>query len=245
MLYMAILNKCPERSLFHEGDSMKKNNASLFLGIFVVCVLALSSISAAGPRPQRGDVMSATPDTNNAQWVTGVSADGAQKGQSLRLESTAPDIAFYSFRNWWDHELSAVTKIRASFFTPTTTVNTGGSPRFSLEVENADGTQMCNGICDGTNQVVIFLDPATCSDAGADGWRDADFTGDRTDCTITDNLGNVFSSDGTQSAWSKLVTSSTYAGQRVWFLYAIQDASTGANYIDRIFLDSAFFTKQP
>lgn len=194
--------------------------------------------SAAGPRPHRGDVTGATPDTFNASWVTGVSQDGGAKGQSIKLgdhSTDASDFAYYSFRNWWDHDLSDVTKIRASFLADVGTVNTGGSPRFSLELDtDADGLD---------SDVVVYLDPAHCSDPVAGGWREADFTGDKTNCTIFDSTGASYTSDADGTAWSKVVEA--YPDAKVWFLYLIQDATVGANYVDRIMLDSAFFTKQP
>ena len=207
---------------------------------------------AASPRPHRPDVVTPEPANYvyNARWVTGVSQDGGAKGQSLQLGSTASgSFAFYAFQNWWNHTLSDVTKIRASFLTGSGTINTPGSPRISLEIENADGTQMCIGACNGFNPVAVFLDPSSCSDPAptGGGWVESDFTADKTNCVITDNIGNTFTSDGAQSAWSKLVSSATYAGKRVWFAFLIQDATSGAgiNYVDRISLDSSFFTKQP
>ncbi len=209
------------------------------LGLFLT-----TSVFAAGPRPQRGDVTGATPDTYNASWVTGVSQDGGAKGQSIKLgdhSTDASDFAYYSFRNWWDQDLSDVKKVRASFLAAPGTVNTAGSPRFSFELDTAD-----NGI--GTvaspdGDVIVYLDPSTCSDSVAGGWQEADFTGDRTNCLITDSNGNTFVSDAAGTAWSKLVA--TYPGAKVWFMFLIQDATVGANYVDRIMLDSAFFTKQP
>ncbi len=180
--------------------------------------------------------MGATPDTFNANWVTGVSADGGAKGQSIKLGDQSDDLtdfAYYSFRNWWDHKLKDVKKIRVSFFTPPGTSNSGGSPRISLEVNDDLGYH------------VIYLDPAHCGQLGKDGWVDSDFTGARTNCNIFDSLGNVFASDGSQTAWSKLVAHPSWANRRVYFAYVIQDATVGPNYIDRIMLDSAFFTKEP
>lgn len=55
----------------------------------------------------------------------------------------------------------------------------------------------------------------------------------------------MFVSDGSQSAWSKLVAHPAYAARRVYFAYVIQDATAGPNHVDRIMLDSAFFTKAP
>ena len=84
---------------------------TIFFAIVAICsFLAVTSFAnAASPRPHRGDVMNATPDTFNAAWVTGVSQDGGAKGQSIAMT----DFAFYSFRNWWDHNLSDIKKIRA------------------------------------------------------------------------------------------------------------------------------------
>jgi hypothetical protein len=211
------------------------------IGLLVIALLAVTSIaSAAGPRPQRGDVTGATPDVVNATWVTGVSQDGGAKGQSLALTN----FAYYSFRNWWDQDLADVTKVRASFLASTTAVNSGGSPRFSLELDaDANGTFDCPELGPCVNDVVVYLDPATCSDPVAGGWLEADFTGDRTNCTITDSSGATYTSDATGTAWSKLVAA--YPDAKVWFMFLIQDATTGTNYVDRIMLDSAFFTKQP
>jgi hypothetical protein len=69
---------------------------------------------------------------------------------------------------------------------------------------------------------------------------ESDFTGDRTNCTIFDSAGASYSSDAGGKAWSKLVAA--YPNAKVWFMFLIQDASTGDNYVDRIKLDSAFFT---
>ncbi len=212
-----------------------------------VAVSMLASMAplafAANPRPMRGGVMGATPDTYNATWVTGVSQDGGVKGQSLAMT----DVAYYSFRNWWDQKLSDVTKIRASFMAASTAVNSGGSPRFSLELDvNADGQFLMNdGDPATTNDVdvVVYLDPATCSDATIGGWMDANFTGDTTNCVIYDSTGASYSSDASGTAWSKIVAA--YPSAKVWFMFLIQDATTGTNYVDRIMLDSSFFTKQP
>jgi hypothetical protein len=202
--------------------------------------LALTAVAtAASPRPHRPDVMGATPDTYNASWVVGVSEDGGPKGESIKLgdhSTDATDFAYYSFRNWWDQKLTDINKIRASFLAAPGTINSGGSPRISLEVEDTVG---------GTSTGVIYLDPAWCGDPGKDGWVDSDFTGDRTNCSIFDSAGRQFTSDGKESAWSKLVSDPAYAGKRVYFAYVIQDATVGANYVDRIMLDSAFFTKAP
>lgn len=221
------------------------------IGVVLILLLTLTTAllidrktNAASPRPHRPDVMSATPDTSNSGWVTGVSQDGGAKGQSLKMD----DFAFYSFRNWWDQNLSDVTKVRASFMAADGAVNAGGSPRFSLMLDaNGDGV---NDIEDGTvdpgdADVNVFLDPAWCGDTapGAAGWIEADFTGDRTNCTIFDSSGNSYVSDGTGTAWSKLVAA--HPDAKVWFMFLIQDATTGSNYVDRIMLDSSFFTKQP
>lgn len=213
------------------GKSIRIAGAlSLALGL-----LFAASASAAGPRPQRGDVMGATPDTLNAAWVTGISQDGGAKGQSLALT----DFAYYSFRNWWDHDLADVKKIQASFLAASTTVNLGGSPRISLELDS-DG----DGDFDGSD-VIVYLDPATCSDPAPSGggWVEADFTGDKTNCTIYDSTTASYTSDAGGTAWSKIVAE--YPDAKVWFAFLIQDATTGTNYVDRIKLDSAFFTKQP
>jgi len=202
--------------------------------LIVAAVITSYSIAGAdGPRPQRGDVTGATPDTLNATWVTGISEDGGAKGQSLALT----DFAYYSFRNWWDHDLADVTKVRASFLAASTTVNGGGSPRFSLELDS-DG----DGDFDASD-VIVYLDPAHCGDVAQSGWTQADFTGDRTDCTIYDSTGASYSSDASGTAWSKLVAA--YPDAKVWFMFLIQDATLGTNYVDRIMLDSAFFTKAP
>ncbi len=226
---------------------MKKILSISVLTIVFGLFLVVGKVGAVAPRPHRPDVVTTEPASYvfHSEWVTGVSQDGGVKGQSLKMT----DFAYYGFQNWWDQKLVDVTKIRASFLAGVGTVNGGGSPRFSLEVENADGSQYCinNAVCDGTNPVAIFLDPVSCGDPAATGggWVESDFTGDRTNCTITDNIGNPFVSDGTQSAWSKLVASLTYSDKRVWFLFLIQDSTTGSNYVDRIMLDSALFTKAP
>ena len=208
---------------------------------FSVC---FSLASADAPRPKRGDVTGGTPDTYNASWVTGVSQDGGVRGQSIKLGDGSNDtssFAYYSFRNWWDHNLSNVNKIQASFLADAGTVNTPGSPRFSFELDlpyNGIGT-----VEGPDGDVVVYLDPSTCGDASGGGWVDANFTHDATNCVINDSLGGVYTSDASGTAWSKLVAA--YPGAKVWFMFLIQDASTGANYVDRIKLDSAFFTKQP
>ena len=211
----------------------------------VVSSLALSATLLAtptfadSPRPHRPDVMGATPDTYNAEWVTGISQDGGAKGQSLKMTN----FAYYSFREWWDQKLSDVTKVRASWLLEGT--NSGGSPRFSLELDtDADGTFDCEpGPC--TSDVVVYPDPATCSDPAPSGggWVESDFTGDKTNCTITDSTGATYTSDTDGTAWDKLVTA--YPDAKVYFMFLIQDATVGTNYVDRIMLDSAFFTKAP
>lgn len=217
---------------------MKKliSNVSMIGAMIALLAFSLTA-SAAGPRPQRGDVTGATPDTYNAGWVTGVSQDGGAKGQSIKLgdhSTDASDFAYYSFRNWWDHDLADVKKIRASFIAATSTVNNGGSPRFSLEIDpNGDGSVVAD-------YTVIYLDPAWCGDAVAGGWVESDFTGDKTDCTIFDSAKASYTSDGDGTAWSKVVAA--YPDAKVWFMFLIQDATTGSNYVDRIKLDSAFFT---
>jgi hypothetical protein len=186
---------------------------------------------ADSPRPMRGDVMGATPDTLNAQWLSGVSADGGAKGQSIAMT----DFSYYSFRNWWDQSLANVTKIRTSWLLSAT--NAGGSPRLSLEIDpNGDGDV-------STDYTVIYLDPVQCGELMANGWTSSDFTGATTNCTISDSTGASYTSDSGGTAWSKVVAA--YPDAKVWFLYAIQDATTGTNYLDRVMLDSAFFTKQP
>jgi hypothetical protein len=207
-------------------------------------MLSMSGIAgAAAPRPHRPDVVSATPDTYNASWVTGVSQDGGPKGQSIKL-GDGGDFAYYSFRNWWDQKVSSITKIRASFMAAVGTVNTAGSPRISLELDaDANGAfDLDDGYQVGDMDVVIYLDPSTCSDPAANGsgWREADFTGDRTNCVIYDSTGASYASDATGTAWSKIAA--TYPNAKVWFAFLIQDASTGVNYVDRIMLDSALFT---
>ena len=213
-----------------------KKRIALFAVPFLVVVIAATAATAAGPRPKRGDVTGATPDTFSAAWVTGVSQDGGAKGTSIKMT----DFAFYSFRNWWDHKLSDVKKVQASWHLDG--VNGGGSPRFSLELDvNADGAFDCEpGPC--VNDVVVYPDPATCSDPAPSGggWVESDFTGDKTNCTIFDSTGASYSSDAAGKAWSKLVAA--YPNAKVWFMFLIQDASTGDNYVDRIKLDSAFFT---
>ncbi len=224
---------------------MNKKFIAYGAGIALLASTLALTASAESPRPHRGDVVGATPDIYNAAWVTGVSQDGGAKGQSLELGVAAPadSFAYYSFRNWWDQDLSAVTKIRASFLADAGTVNTPGSPRFSLELDlpgNGIGT-----VATPDGDVVVYLDPSTCSDPASNGggWQEADFTADKTNCVINDSLGGVYTSDANGTAWSKLVAA--YPGAKVWFMFLIQDASVGSNYVDRIMLDSAFFTKQP
>jgi len=208
----------------------------------LAATLAISSVAGAtGPRPQRPGMMVEAPPgyTYNASWVTGVSQDGGAKGQSIKLgdQSTdTTDFAYYAFAGWWDHKLTDVRKIRASFYQAGAT-NSGGSPRMSIEL--ADSNYQPTG-------GVIYLDPAYCGALGTDGWVYSDFTGSlSTTCSIWDSNGTQYVGDGSQSAWSKLVSDPAYAGMRIWFAYFIQDATTGFNYIDRIYLDSAFFTKAP
>jgi hypothetical protein len=225
---------------------MSKKIIACATGLTLLTSLFALTASAAGPRPQRGDVMGATPDTYNAGWVTGVSQDGGAKGQSIKLGDNSDDpssFAYYSFRNWWDQDLEDVKKVRASFLTGAGTVNTAGSPRFSFELDlpgNGIGT-----VATPDGDVVVYLDPSTCSDPAPSGggWVEANFTGDKTNCVIHDSLGGVYTSDADSTAWEKLVAA--YPGAKVWFMFLIQDASVGANYVDRIMLDSAFFTKQP
>jgi hypothetical protein len=224
---------------------MKKISAGIALLSFIFTLALVTQAGAAGPRPQRGDVMSATPDTLNASWVTGVSQDGGAKGQSIQLT----DFAYYSFRNWWNQDLADITKVRASFLAASSTVNSGGSPRFSLELDvNADGQFIVDDANASTTNdvdVVVYLDPAHCSDPAASGggWVEANFTGDTTNCTIYDSTGASYTSDTSGTAWSKLVAA--YPDAKVWFMFLIQDATVGTNYVDRIMLDSSFFTKQP
>jgi hypothetical protein len=212
------------------------------LSVFIATIATVSiagTVLAAAPRPHRGDVTGASPDTYNASWVTGVSRDGGAKAQSIQLgdhSTDATDFAYYSFRNWWDQLLVDVIKIRASFKAAAGATNGGGSPRISLEVEDVAG---------GSSTGIIYLDPAWCSDPASGGWRDADFTGDLTNCSIFDSAGHQYTSAGRKSAWSKLVADPYYTGKRVYFAYAIADATTGANYVDRIYLDSALFTSKP
>jgi hypothetical protein len=214
--------------------------ALTLLGVIALMLLMAGTAFADNPRPMRGDVMGATPDTYNASWVTGISADGGTKGQSIILgdnSTDASDFAYYSFREWWDQDLADVTKIRASFMAADGTVNSGGSPRFSLEIDpNGDGDV-------SLDYTVIYLDPAHCGVLQTNGWTYSDFTGAETNCTIYDSTGASYTSDIDGTAWSKVVAA--YPDAKVWFLYVIQDASVGANYVDRIMLDSAFLTKQP
>ncbi len=195
--------------------------ASVTLGMLLTSVAA-----AASPRPHRPDVVQPAPEnyTLNAQWAAGVSQDGGAKGQSLKMT----DFAYYAFQNWWDHDLADVTKIRASFLAGPGTVNGGGSPRFSLELDaDANGTFDCPELGPCVNDAVVYLDPATCGDSAAGGWREANFTGDKTYCTITDSNGGIYTSDATGTAWSKVVAA--YPDAKVWFMFLIQDATTGAD----------------
>jgi len=222
------------------------------LSMFSLFLIGAYTASADSPRPSRGDVVVEAPEgyTYNSSWVTGISADGGSKGQSIALSdgSEDGDFAYYAFTGWWDQNLSDVSKIRASFIAADGTVNSGGSPRISLEVDmNGDGTyDLEDGTVDeGDVDGVIYLDPAHCGNLMANGWTYSDFTGDVTDCSIFDSFGNQYTSDGVTSAWDMLVADPDYAEAKVWFAYAIQDASVGTNYIDRIMLDSAFLTKDP
>jgi hypothetical protein len=215
-----------------------------------VSTLAMLSMAlpalAAGPRPDRADVVTGAPDeyTYNASWTSDVTQDGGKKSGSIALgdgsDDSSTSFAYYAFTGWWDQELSDVTKIRASFLASSTAVNSGGSPRISLEVGLNGEPYVVDGV-----PVVIFLDPAHCGDTVEGGWVYSDFTGDLTDCTIYDNQGHSYTSDGVTSAWDMLVADPFYAGTTVWFAYLIQDASEGVNYVDRIMLDSAFLTKAP
>jgi hypothetical protein len=224
---------------------MFKNKLISYASAIALGVTMLSTVaSAAAPRPHRPDVVTTEPAgyTLNAEWITGVSQDGGAKGQSLRL---GPDFAYYAFQNWWDQNLSDIIKIRASFLAPATTTNTGGSPRFSLEIDtNGNGYFEEATLTLPGGDRVVYLDPALCGDAVAGGWVEADFTGDKTNCVIFDSAGNSFVSDASGTAWSKLVAFYP-ATSKVWFMFLIQDATVGYNYVDRIMLDSAFFTKAP
>lgn len=215
-----------------------KNKKLISYGVALTLLASTFALTASAdnPRPHRPDVVTEEPTgyVLNAEWVTGVSQDGGAKGQSLLL---GPDFAFYAFQNWWDQNLSDVTKVRASFMPAEGAVNSGGSPRFSLELDS-DG----DADFDATD-VIVYLDPAHCSDAVADGWVKADFTGDRTNCVIYDSTGASYTSGEDVTAWSKLVAA--YPDAKVWFMFLIQDATVGSNYVDRIMLDSAFFTKAP
>lgn len=222
-------------------NEIKKFMVGAAAGALMFGSLATSAF-ADSPRPHRPNVMGATPDKYNANWVTGVSQDGGAKGQSIKLgdhSDDASDFAYYSFRNWWDQDLADVTKVRASFMAAAGTVNSGGSPRFSLELDLlGDGI-----VATPDGDVVVYLDPAQCGDLVAGGWVESNFTGDKTNCVINDSLGGVYVSDATSTAWQKLVAA--YPDAKVWFMFLIQDATVGTNYVDRIMLDSAFFTKQP
>jgi hypothetical protein len=203
--------------------------------------LALSAL-AAGPIPYRPDGTNADPDIYNASWVTGVSQDGGMQGQSIALT----DLAFYSFPNWWNFKLNDGVKVRASFLKAQNTINAGGSPRFSLELDaNANGKFIDPAGNSTDEDVTVYLDPATCSDpaAASGGWVEADFTGARENCTFSDSKSNIYVSDASGTAWNKLVAA--YPDAKVWFMFLIQDATTGTNYVDRIMLDSSFFTNQP
>ena len=203
----------------------------------------IADVNAADWIPKRSDVMGAAPDFYNASWVTGISRDSGK--QCIRLGDIANDrrdptyhTAYYSFPNWSGQKLTAVTRIQASFFKPNGMTNYFCSPRFSLEVMNPAPNDTPSGD-------VIFLDPAYCSKPATGGWRDADFTGVLAGGSIMDSRGVVYKTEGRISAWKKLVSDPYYAGKRVYFMYLIQDASTGANYVDRIQLDKALFTNKP
>ncbi len=194
------------------------------------------------------EIRKADEDQYNASWIKGISLDGAAgKGWSIKLgdhSTDATDFASYSFRNWWNMRLTQVTHLGFDILTPgpATTTNSGGSPRISLQVEDA-----VNGATTGT----IFLDPSTCSDPtgiiepGIGEWMHADFFGDVTNCTITDDATRTYSSDGAETAWHKLITSPEYANKRVYFAFLIADATTGTNYIDKIQLDGLTLTNKP
>lgn len=227
---------------------MKKIISSLVAGATVTSLLiGMGSIAlAVNPRPNRNDVVVEAPGnyTYNASWTTDVTQDGGKKSGSIKLgdhSDDASDFAYYGFTGWWDQNLSDITKIRASFMPAIGTVNSGGSPRISLEVD-LDGDADFD-----TNDAVIYLDPAHCSNPAptGGGWVEANFTGDLTDCSIFDSMGNQYTSDGITSAWDMIVADPIYADAKVWFAYLIQDATVGTNYVDRIMLDSALFTKQP
>lgn len=205
--------------------------------VLLVALAVSATAMAAGPRPKRGDVVGAVPEALSAEWVTGVSQDGGAKATSLAMT----DFAYYSFPNWWDQNLSDVKKVRASWLL--TGTNSGGSPRFSLELDvDANGTFDCPELGPCVNDVIVYLDPAHCSDPAPSGggWVKSNFTGDRTNCTIFDSTGASYTSDSSGTAWSKLVAA--YPTAKVWFMFLIQDASSGTNNVDRIKLDSAFFT---
>ena len=213
----------------------------LTIGSVVVGLALAITVSAENPRPMRGDVMTGEADVYNSGWVTGISADGGAKGQSIALgdgsTDGSTDFAYYSFPNWWDQDLADVTKIRASFMAHEDATNSGGSPRFSLILDSdADGDN-------DAGDVNVFLDPAHCGVLQTNNWTFSDFTGAETNCTIFDSTGASYTSDVDGTAWSKLVAA--YPDAKVWFMFLIQDATTGINYVDRIMLDSAFFTKQP
>jgi hypothetical protein len=186
--------------------------------------------------------MKANPDVASAAWVTGVSQDGGAKGQSIKLT----DGAYYSFREWWGQNLRDVTKVRASFLAAEGTVNSGGSPRFSLQLDANGNDQFVEPTGSATDEDInVYLDPKTCGDPASTGggWVEANFTGDKTNCTITDSKGGVYVSDSGGTAWSKLAAA--YPNAKVWFMFLIQDGTTGSNYVDRVMLDNALFTKQP
>ncbi len=204
--------------------------------------------SADSPRPHRNDVVIGAPAgyTYNASWTTDITQDGGKKSGAIALNngSEETDFAYYAFTGWWDQSLSDVTKIRASFKAGEETVNDGGSPRISLEVDIDGIDDGADGIADASNGV-IYLDPAHCGDAVDRGWTFSNFTDDLTNCSIFDSRGVQYTSDGVTSAWDMLVADPYYVDATVWFAYLIQDATTGTNYVDRIMLDSAFLTKQP
>jgi hypothetical protein len=183
---------------------------------------------------------SAAEGTYCAGWVTGVSRDSGK--QSLKLGDVPNDrrdprfyTAYYSLPQLVNKKLADVKKISASFYTPRTTTNYVGSPRFSVELMNADNTPSGD---------VIFLDPVLCRKSGPCGWYDADFIGNKTG-SIMDARGVKYTGNGTVSAWAKLVSDPYYAGKKVSLMYLIQDASTGPNYVDKITLNYTCLTKAP
>jgi hypothetical protein len=225
-----------------------RSSKTLAMAAAMLTLGVLSTVTAsAAYRPIKTLVLRADPAVMNSAWTKGVSRDGGRQSLQLGLRAGNDRYhptyfrAHYTFPEWWMQKLTDVRKISASFLAPASTINYGGSPRFNLEVANADGTPLLDEKMD---PIVIYLDPAWCSKPAPGGWRDADFIGNKAG-SIFDSRGMQYTGDGRLSAWKKLIADPYYAGKKVGFLYLMQDASVGPNFVDKITLDGAVFTKQP